>query len=112
MSTEPDPISDLEVQESTVARILELLEEAARLVAAGQPRWVDPDMFGGTVKGERMARHTLRAQARVYDALDGALATLARHHGSLVQFTDEIRALEDEMDARLTELRGTTEATL
>lgn len=112
MSTEPDPSSDLDVQESTVVRILELLDEAARLVAAGQPRWVDPEMFGGTVKGERMARHTLRAQGRVYDALDVALATLAQHHGSLVQFVDEIHHVEAEIETQLTALRTSTDVTL
>ncbi|MDO9454729.1 hypothetical protein [Nocardioides sp.] len=87
-------LDDLQLQESFVAQVLEVIDEAARAVAEGAPRWIDPDVFGNEREGERMARHTLRAQARVYEALDLATTALAQHHSSLSEFRDGVRQVE------------------
>lgn len=99
-------LEDLRMQEEVVAEILAVIEEAGRLVGQGAPRWVDPDVFGGSGKGVRLARHTVRAQARVHDTLDRALAALAQHHGSLSGFRDDVRRVEDQTVTELTAVQN------
>jgi hypothetical protein len=89
-------LEDLQMQESVLAQILDVIDEAGRLVEEGRPRWVDPDMFGGSHQSVRLARHTVRAQVRVDETLNLAMAALAQHHGSLNGFRDDVRRVESE----------------
>lgn len=102
-------LEDLQMQESVVAQLLDVLDEAGRAVAAGAPKWVDPDVFGGTREGERMARHTVRAQVRVQEALDQALRALGQHHQSLAVFRDEVRRVEAVTEEELAAVRAKVE---
>ena len=99
-------LEDLQLQESLVAQLLDVLDDAGRQVSGGAPQWVDPDVFGGTREGERMARHTVRAQVRVQQALDQALDALAQHHVALQTFRDEVRRVEATTEEQLAALRA------
>lgn len=99
-------LEDLQLQEGVVAQLLAVLDDAGQAVSTGAPKWVDPDVFGGTRLGERMARHTVSAQARVQEALDLALQALAQHHGSLEMFRDEVRRVEASTEEQLASVRN------
>jgi hypothetical protein len=99
-------LEDLQLQESVVAQLLDVLDDAGRQVSTGAPQWVDPDAFGGTREGERMARHTIRAQVRVQEALHQALDALAQHHVALSTFRDEVRRVEAMTEEQLAEVRA------
>ena len=74
-------LDDLQLQESFVAQVLAVIDDAGRAVAEGRPPWIDPDVFGGERESLRMARHTVRAEARIHEALYLVTAALAQHHG-------------------------------
>lgn len=102
-------LEDLQLQEEVMAQVLDVLDEAGRVVAEGAPRWVDPDVFGGSREGERMARHTIRAQVRVQEALDLALRALASHQMTLTGFRDEVRRVEAVTVEELAAVRARAE---
>ncbi|MFB9315303.1 hypothetical protein [Nocardioides plantarum] len=99
-------LEDLQLQESVVAQLLDVLDDAGRQVSTGAPQWIDPDVFGGTREGERMARHTVRAQVRVQQALDQALDALAQHHVALSTFREEVRRVEATTEEQLAAVRA------
>jgi hypothetical protein len=99
-------LEDLQLQESLVAQILEVIDDAGLAVRDGAPDWIDPDVFGGSRHGERMARHTLRAQSRVYEALNLALAALAQHHEALNVFVLNVRNVEAQTVDQLASVRS------
>lgn len=99
-------LADLQLQDSVVAQVLQVIDEAGRAVASGAPRWVDPEVFGGSGKGERMARHTIGAQARVHQALDMAMAALVQHQVALTTFRDEVQRVEADTADELAAVRA------
>lgn len=104
-------LDDLQMQEAVLAQLLDIIEEAGRQVADAAPTWVEPDVFGDTHEGRRMARHTTRAQKRVHQALDLALEALAQHHGALATFRDEVRRVEATTVEQLAAVRARVEGT-
>ncbi|MCW2816916.1 MAG: hypothetical protein JWN84_4371 [Nocardioides sp.] len=109
VATAQAQVADLQLQESVVAQVLDVLDEAGRQVCEGAPRWVDPDVFGGSRRGERMARHTLRAQDRVHQALAMATEALAGHHVALATFRDDVRRVEAQAEEHLVVVRARVE---
>lgn len=100
-------LAEFAMQESTVAQVLAVLDDAGRAVAGGRPDWVDPDVFGGeTREARRMARHTVRAQVRVHQALDMATEAVHQHVVAMETFRAEVLRAEDETEAHLAEIRA------
>lgn len=104
-------LDEFRMQESTVTQVLAILDEAGQAVATGRPGWVDPEVFGGdTREARRMARHTVRAQHRVHQALDMATEAIHQHTVAMATFRDEVLRAEsvtaDNLDAIRARLGG------
>lgn len=103
-------LAEFQMQESAVAQVLAILDEAGAAVATGRPDWVDPDVFGGSTReARRMARHTARAQHRVHQALDLATEAVHQHVVAMSTFRDEVLRAEGETEDHLAAIRARLE---
>jgi hypothetical protein len=99
-------LRQLEVEESTVKQIVEILEEGAGALRNGEPGTLNAAHLGGSWKGSELGRHTAIAHRHVVEAMTQMVLGLRGYQANVQKFHKDIDFVDEDSGASSTRTTG------
>jgi hypothetical protein len=99
-------LKDLNVEETTIRDIVDILEESAGDLKNGQPGTLNAEHLGGSSAGAVLGYHTSVAHRHVVEAMQQMVLGLRGYQANVQKFHKDIDFVDDESGAASTRTTG------
>jgi len=101
-----DQLKELDVEESTIKQIVEILEESAGDLKHGQPGTIHTAHLGASARGAELGFHTSKAHGHVVKAMEDMALGLRGYQANVQKFHKEIDFVDEDTHASQTRITG------
>jgi hypothetical protein len=101
-----DTLTQLEVEETTIKQIVDILEQAAGGLEKAEPGTVKASYLGGSTSGSVLAHHTEIAHRHVVEAMAQMVLGLRGYQANVQKFHQDIDFVDEDSGASSTRTTG------
>lgn len=91
-----DLLEDLNVEETTIRAIVQILTDSADDLHGKEPASVSTAVFGGSGSGAELGHHTSVAHQHVRDAMEAMVAGLTAYQLNVRRFRDDVEFTDQD----------------